>query len=172
MRYRMVLTGAFIMHFCAVAWAGDDISAKMCSLLLEGNFSQAVVVGERLMASYKENRPPLELYYYLFLAYSNLGKGMRARDINRIMEEEYNYHLPVERKVFLPPDQAEVYQVGAFRKRVNAEHLVERLRKRGIWGKVLFDSGLYKVRVVCKADCDTVLSKIKSLNLSFRKVKE
>ncbi len=150
------------------AFAGGEISNKMGPLILEGDFAQAIVEGEQLMAEYKETRPPVELYYYLFLAYANLGKTLRAEDIKRIMIQEYNYHFPVGKKVL---SKGEIYQVGAFRSQGNARRLAEKLNRRGISAWILFDNEFYKVRFSCSDNCRRVISKVQALGVSPRKIK-
>ena len=164
MRYLLLC----LMFLPVIAFAGERISTKMASLILEGNFSQAVVEGERLMAEYKDTPPPLDLYYYLFLAYANLGKTLRAEDIKRIMIQEYNYHFPVGKKVL---SKGEIYQVGAFRSQGNARRLAEKLNRRGISAWILFDNEFYKVRFSCSDNCRRVISKVQALGVSPRKIK-
>lgn len=170
-----------------IAIARDKIDDMQVSIL-EGDYSQAIKLGESLLASFKEKRPPREVYIYLCIAYRELNYRRRAGDIFDILVKEYG--LASGEKSFLKSclassnsghsyRQARQYnnwlflQVGAFRKEANARRFEEHLQGLGFHAKVRFDKeiGLYRVLVLSQPNSlDYTIKRLNEYGINFRRI--
>ena len=62
---------------------------KVKAYLLEGDYKQAIIEGEKLMAKYNHSAGSDELYYVLGLSYLKDGNFLRASDIFEIILNEF-----------------------------------------------------------------------------------
>lgn len=183
--YLAIILAIFLWPATAVA--RDKIDEVQISIL-EGDYSQAVKLGESLLASFREKRPPKEVYVYLCIAYRELNYKRRAGDIFDILVKEYG--LSDTERTFLKSclvssnpnhfyrqtkqdDNWLFLQVGAFRSEANAHKFEVRLYGRGFRTEIRFDKqmGLYKVLVLSRpGSLDYTIERLNKYGIKFRRI--
>jgi tetratricopeptide (TPR) repeat protein len=91
MRKRLILPVLIFILLGSLGTAlGLDLERVKISFL-NGNYSQAIVDGEKLLAKSRKNSPNLdELYYIMGLCYLKDGNFLRASDIFEIIIDEFD----------------------------------------------------------------------------------
>lgn len=86
---KLPVVGMLFMVFCCVLSAYALNLDKIKSSLLNGDYKQAILEGEKMLASEPKAAHSDELYYILGLSYMKDGNYLRASDIFEILINEF-----------------------------------------------------------------------------------
>ncbi len=124
---------------------------QLDKLILRSRYTEARRVAEKMMACYKNEKPPADLYVRLAIIYLNLGEHLKASDILKILSSEYKldeYQKWMCKQLSHALSSIVVLQLGAFSKMENALKFSINI-ENGLNLKCFIkkENGLYKVRL-------------------------